>query len=138
MFALRGLWRSLVLAPTTEDSDSPYFCGPVGWGFTERNPLKEALEIRGKQGIWEIDNDLLLAHLGLKWCLCDSGSYVLLRGAHVAAIAEKDGLRWKASVQHPCGFGWNQVAHSVDDLGDAIKVASEEAILLYCGAGRCS
>ena len=44
---------------TVTASDSPWFCGPIGWVMTDVLVLPEPVACRGAQGLWEVPADVL-------------------------------------------------------------------------------
>ena len=119
------------------EHDSPYFTGPIGWVLDERNPLTKPLPINGKQGPWELDNALLLRHLGLQWNQTKMDQWQLSRKAdgHVVAELNLALELWQPEVFYPsfAGHYRQHSGHPNPSYRAARKRAEEEACLRWCG-----
>lgn len=116
------------------ESLSPYFTGPIGWVLHRRTPMANPLPINGKQGPWELDNTLLLRHLGFQWIQTRMDQWQLSRKADKKVVAELNlsGNKWQPRVfqNYPDTAYY---AHRVSDYRTARKWAEEEACLQWCG-----
>jgi len=119
------------------EHDSPYFTGPIGWVLDERNPLTKPLPINGKQGPWELDNALLLRHLGFQWNQTKPQQWQLSRKAdgHVVAELNLALELWQTEVFYPsfAGHYRQHSGHPNPSYRAARKRAEEEACLRWCG-----
>lgn len=52
-----GICAVATFGGTVRESDSPWFCGPVGWVMTDVLVLPEPVPCRGAQGLWEVPGD---------------------------------------------------------------------------------
>ena len=119
------------------EHNSPYFTGPIGWVLGERNPLTKPLPINGKQGPWELDNALLLRHLGFQWNQTKPQQWQLSRKAdgHVVAELNLALELWQPEVFYPsfAGHYRQHSGHPNPSYRAARKWAEEEACLQWCG-----
>ena len=116
------------------EHDSPYFTGPIGWVLDERNPLTKPLPINGKQGPWELDNALLLRHLGLQWNQTKMDQWQLSRKANGYVVAELNLVvnSWQPRILSSNPNIGHYSGKSID-YRTARKWAEEEACLQWCG-----
>jgi hypothetical protein len=54
-----GICAVATFGGTVRESDSPWFCGPVGWVMTDVLVLPEAVPCKGAQGLWNVPDDAL-------------------------------------------------------------------------------
>jgi hypothetical protein len=54
-----GICAVATYGGTVRESDSPWFCGPVGWVITDVLALPAAVPCRGAQGLWDVPADAL-------------------------------------------------------------------------------
>jgi hypothetical protein len=102
----RGVIALARFGGNVEESDglvSPYFTGPIGWVLNERKPMAKRLPINGKQGPWELDNALLLRHLGFQWNQTKPQQWQLSRKFDKWVVAELSlsGDLWQAVLDSP-------------------------------------
>jgi len=116
------------------EHDSPYFTGPVGWVLHRRTPLAKPLPINGKQGPWELDNALLLRHLGFQWNQPKMDQWQLSRKTDLqTTIAKMDlkGGKWLPTVFSPSPG--TLLYQGPIPFREARAWAEEEACLQWCG-----
>lgn len=63
-YDVRGIFALAIVDGFTNESDSPWFVGPIGWLLQDVFRLPVAVECPGKQGLWRVPEQLEYHILG--------------------------------------------------------------------------